>query len=350
MKICVWLILCLSLVACGRPKPSAAPAPLAVVEFAVVEPVSTAGPATEYAGKLERRRQMNLSFRIPGVLTSLTVDAGDRVTKGQVVASIDPTGVQARTTQAETELEKARRDLRRDQQLFDQGFVSRQRLDDRKSAERSALASLSAASFDRRWSNLVAPASGVVLARVAQSGEVVQPGQTVLQVADMNSPLVLRLPVPDRDVSSLRLGQSVQITLDALPGQVLGGQIVKLGEVANTQTGAVEVEVEVPSRPQLRSGMIASAKLALSRSDPGTGVRVPAEALLEAHGNQASVLVLDGEVVRRRSVNFRGFDGDFAIIEGLAFGSRVVTAGAGFVADGQKVQVADAASLDGSGK
>lgn len=331
----------------GSEKPATRPPP--AVETASVIAADGAQGGLLAAGMLERRREMTLSFRIAGVITRLNVDAGDTVAAGQLLATLDPAAVDARQVQAEAEVERARRDLQRDQTLFDKGYVSRQRLDDRRSALKSAQAAYDAAAFDRRWARLASPAGGVVLERLAQSGEVVQPGQAVLRIADLGSPLVLRVPLADRDVGRVSIGQPVEVRFDALPGQTVTGRVVKLGQAADARTGAVSVEVELPGgRPELRSGLTATARFAgLGGGGDGT-VLVPAEAILEADGEKAFVMRLDGDRARRTPVRFVGFDGDFARVSGLAPGARVVTAGAGFVSDGEKVSVADAAALAGA--
>jgi len=191
----------------------------------------------------------------------------------------------------------------------------------------------------------------VVLERKAQAGEVVQPGQAVVSVADLNSPLVLRAPLPDRDVAGIGIGAPVEVTVDALPGQVLAGRVTRVGQSADARTGAVIVEIEVAARPELRSGQIATARLASRVQAPaGAGfARIPAEAVLEASGGQAAVLRLDdgpgGMRARRVPVRFGGFDGDDALVAGLPDGARVITAGAGFVSDGDRVTVTDPKAL-----
>jgi multidrug efflux pump subunit AcrA (membrane-fusion protein) len=243
------------LASCGPAKAPPMEPVIAVVETAVVAPAAEGGLIL--SGNLARRREMTLSFRIAGVITDLAVDAGDTVAAGQSLARIDPTGVEARRTQVEADLERVRRDLRRDETLFSQGYVSQQRIDDRRSALKSAQAAYDSAVFDRRWASLSAPAGGVVLERMAQTG------------------------------------------------------------------GAARVE-------------------------PAAVLSVPAEAILEAQGDQAFVFRLQGDRVRRVAVRFHGFDGDFARVSGLAPTDRVVTAGAGFVSDGERVRTADTAAMAGA--
>lgn len=336
-----------SVTGCGKGK-SNLPAPAAAVEVvSLSEPNS--GQTVQATGALRREREMVLSFRIPGVITSLSVDEGDSVRAGQVLARLDPTAVEARLRQARADLDRARRDEARYSKLAETGFVSRQRTEAQAAAASSAQAAYDSAAFDRRWANLVAPANGVVLARAAQSGEVVQPGQAVISLADQTSPLILRVPLSDRDIGKIRLGTEAQITLDALPGQAITGKVSRIGQRAGAQSGAIEIDITLPAKEGLRSGLIATAKIAAA-GPAFTQVgfaRLPAEAILEATGSRAFVMQLDEKTktARRIQVTFGGFDGDDALIRGLSANTRVITAGAGFVADGQAVRVIDPANL-----
>lgn len=291
---------------------------------------------------------MDLSFRIPGVMTRVSVEAGDRVRAGQVLATLDPATVAASEQRAAADLERVRRDLARDQTLFDKGFVSRARLDDRASAVKSAQAAYNATAFDRRWASLVSPVTGVVLERRAQSGEVVQPGQMVVRVADETSPFVLRAPTPDREASRIDLGAATRVQAEGIATD-LAGRVTRVGQSTGVRTGAVDIEIELPTSAALRSGQIATARID-ARPDTGTAsalTRLPAEAILEARGRAATVLIVEPgtSVARRRAVTFAGFEGDVALVGGLAPGAQVITAGAGFVSDGEKVRVVDPARL-----
>jgi len=339
--------LALALAACGPAKTPAAPPPPQAVEAVAVSAPRAEGGVTA-TGTLERRREMALSFRIAGVLTKVSVEAGDLVRAGQVLATIDPAAVDARQQASGADLDKARRDLERARTLYAKGYVAKVRVDDAESAVRSASAAYGGAAFDRRWAQLVSPASGVVLARQAQAGEVVQPGQAVVSVADLDSPLVLRAPLASRDVAGVGVGSAVEVTVDALPGQILAGRVTRIGQAADGRTGAVTVEIEVAARPDLRSGQIASARIASRAPAANAGfARIPAEAVLEASGGKAAVLRLDNGHARRTAVRFGGFDGDDALVAGLADGARVITAGAGFVSDGDRVTVTDPKALGG---
>jgi multidrug efflux pump subunit AcrA (membrane-fusion protein) len=210
---------------------------------------------------------------------------------------------------------------------------------------KSAQAAVSAAAFDRRWASLVSPVEGVVLTRTAQAGEVVQPGQTVITVADERSGLVLRANAPDRQAGRVKVGDTVRVDLGGGAAAV-SGQVVRVGRSASALTAGVEIEVALPPNAQALSGQVASASLAVATEVGAQAARIPAEAILEAKDRGASVLVVDAQgKARRRAVTFEGFEGDFARVSGLPPGAKVITAGAGFVSDGQAVLVVDPAKL-----
>ncbi len=305
------------------------------------------GRAVEAVGALRRLRESVLSFRIPGVMTRLLVDEGDTVTAGQVVATIDATGVDARLRSAAADLERAKRDVDRFAPLVERGAISREQLDNQRTTLATARAAYDAVAFDRRYATLRAPVSGVVLSRAAQAGEVVAAGSPVLTVADAASPLVLRAPLTDRDLSAVRMGAPVEVRLDAAPGRVFAGRVSRIGQRARAESGQVEVEATIPAAPGLRSGMLGALRLqATGEGGANAGlVRVPAEAVLEASGDRAAVLQLVAGRARRTAVGFRGFDGDDALLSGLPAGARVITAGAGYVSDGDAVRVIDPRDL-----
>lgn len=343
------LVLPLALAGCGgKPKAkasAAAEAPTAVQTARVEAP--GAGEPIRATGVLRRVRETVLSFRIPGVITRLTVDEGDPVAAGQVIATLDPAGVDARMRQAAADLAKAKREVARFEPLVEKGAVSREQLDTQRTTLASASAAYDAAAFDRRWATLRAPSSGVVLVRTAQTGEVVNIGQAVVTMADTGSPLVLRAPITDRDVGRVRMGMPVTVRLDSMPGRTLSGRVSRVGQRARAENGQVEVEATVAAEPGLRSGMLGSLEMAAAGGPVAGGgfARVPAEAVMEASGGRAAVLRVDGGRVRRTAVSFGGFDGDHALIGGLEPGTEVVTAGAGYVSDGEKVTVVDPARL-----
>jgi RND family efflux transporter MFP subunit len=335
----------------GGKKPEAASAASAIVAAIPVEiaRASQAGTAnsTSATGTFGREREIILSFRSPGILSRLTVEVGDTVTKGQVIATIDPTQLDARARAAQADAEKAQRDLNRDKALAEKGFVSAARLADRETALVAARANVTAATFDTRFATLVAPASGVVLTRNARAGEVVGAGQPIISIGDVSSPLILKVPLSDRDVAQVRLGDSTTVTVPALDA-TLPGTVTRIQQSADSATGVFLVQITVPARPDLKTGFVGKANLVSARTiDVPVGqVSVPAEAVFGANGKNAFVygLSADGKKAKKIEVRFDGFQGERALIGGIAPGAAVVTAGGGYIDDGSPVTTVEVAA------
>lgn len=314
------------------------------VPVEVAEAKALSGADTVRAtGTIAREREQALSFRWPGVVRQLTVDVGDTVRQGQVIARLDDTAARAQLRDAEASHDKATRDLARDTALAKDGWISPQRLADRQTARNQARAALDAARFDLRWATLTAPSAGVVLGRHIEAGEVVAAGQSVVTLADAGSPMIVRVPLSDRAVAQVRQGQRAEVVIEAVSPAPVAGTISRIGARADPRTGTVDVEVRLPAGLALKTGYLASVSIAITPAGGAATdrLRVPAEAILEADAGRATVYTVaaDGKTARRKAVGFHGFDGDDAIVSGLAAGSRVITRGGAYVRDGGPIAV-----------
>jgi RND family efflux transporter MFP subunit len=323
---------------CGQPATSPEE-PAISVEIAPVRTPSEA-PSIRVTGVAARQREAEIAFRVAGVMDRLTVDAGDRVSAGQTIAALDAQDIASRLDVARADRVRAEQELSRVTGLADAGAISQQQADDLAARATSARATFAAARFDSQSSRLAAPFSGIILARHAQRGEFVQPGQTIITLADSTSPLVLKLPVADRDVSQIALGAAARV---AAPNGPVTGRVTRIGQRSAQQSGTIEVEVTLPPNSGLKSGMTVTAALATApQRSKKTSTTVPAEAILEANGTRAFVMRYDPArgIAVRTPIGFSGFDGDHARVTGLPPQSRVITGGAGYIADGQRVSVA----------
>ncbi len=317
-----------------------------IVKLAEVK--TAQAPIVKISGVLKRTREVSLSFRLPGVITKLHVDEGERVSQGQLLASVDGTAIRARTLQTQADVARTKGDMARATELARKGFLSEASLENQRAALTIAQAADDAAQFDQRWTNLVAPVSGFVLSRSAQMGEVVQAGQAIVTVADENSDLVMRLSLSDREISGVAIGDACEIQLSALPPQGIRGKIVRLGARVSTLNAGIPVEIAIADTRGLRSGLIGVATLKLRTTQPPTAtaaVSVPAEAVLEANDGKGFVFVFDvaTSTVRKTPVTTQSLAGDHVTVFGLEVGQKVVTAGASFVTNNDKVCVPELA-------
>ncbi len=337
------LLAFLALAACGGADVAPAAEAVTAIPVRIATPEFRRDlPAIVLTGPLGAKEEVPLAFKIGGVVTRVAVEVGDQVTENAVLAELSLAEIDGQVLAAREGLAKARRDLARAEKLYADSVVTLSQLEDARTQRDVAEAQATAAEFNRQYAVIRAPATGTVLRRQLEAGQLVGAGMPVLVLRTDRKGLVLRAAAPDRDAVRIREGEAAAVEFDAFPGERFRGSIERIGVAANPMTGTYEVEVAVePARGRrLVSGLIGRATLRPRAASPLPFI--PAEALLEVSGSAATVFVLDadGATVRRRAVRVAFLDGaSAAIADGLDAAARVVAAGATRVADGTKVTV-----------
>ena len=171
-----------TLAACGETTaPPPAPAPAVPVRVVSVAPVSGV-TELDAAGTVRLKRETPLAFNTPGRIAAILVREGDRVQAGQLLARLDTTALGANQASAAAEVVRARADVKRAEDLFAKGWVTAPRVEQARATMAAAQARARAAGFDVTLASLRAPASGVVLARPGEPGQIAQPGQAILTI------------------------------------------------------------------------------------------------------------------------------------------------------------------------
>lgn len=333
----------LAIIFAGCQKEAAAPAaPLR--RQVSVEPVSltTDQPPIEAAGVLVRKLEPTLAFKVGGVVAEVAVRAGETVRRGQILARLEPAEIDAQAAQAQSALLKARRDAERLTRLQSERVATLEQLQNARTGVEVAEAQLRVVDFNRRFATIIAPADGRVLRRHTEPGELVAPGQPVLTFGTDADGWIFRASVSEREVRRLAPGDAATLNFRGPPSATLAAVVAQVAEAADPQTRTFELELSVPENSAgLRSGAVGT----LTIVKPGTVARprVPLAALLEGHGRTAFLFELgpDGRTVRRRPVEIELLLGDSALLATpLPAGTRLVTAGAEYLRDGETVVVA----------
>jgi RND family efflux transporter MFP subunit len=300
-------------------------------------------------GTLRYQREIPLGFKVAGVVRQVEVDIGDRVRAGTLLARLDPAEVSARQRDAQAMLDNTQRDLARTKVMVGRGFMAPAALDNAQMAVDRARASLDALAFDSAKAVIRAPADGVVLARLAEPGQVVTPGSAAVLFGDAASGLVLVAALSDREVAGVREGDPARVTFaarGAAPAEH-EASVSRVAAMADARTGAFDVELRLQSPAAaasvLRSGLVGEARIRTASAPSGSSVLgVSALAVIEGRGDRASVYRVgsDGRAWRV-PIRIAGIAGEQVLVaEGLAAGDRVVTAGAAYLRNGQRVQIA----------
>lgn len=336
--------LLIAVIAAGARKPDA---PVPDTRTVTVAPVVTAplGQTVHAVGTLAPKDEARLSFKVGGLIDTIPVEEGTRVSKGQLLAALKQTEVGAATEQARQTAAKAERDLARVRALFADGVATEEQVQDLTTASAVTQAALRSAEFNARYARIEAPADGVVLRKLADANELVQAGQPVLVVGGFGRGWIVKTSLADRDIVHVAPGDTVRVSFDAYPGRSYTGRISNVSSAAETATGTFPVEIQVEAGAErFVQGLVAKITLAPPGAQAAAATVVPLQALLEANGDRAWVFVLDPtkSTVKRVVIRTGRISAEqIEVVDGLRSGQQVVIDGAAFLTDGDTVLLAD---------
>jgi RND family efflux transporter MFP subunit len=307
----------------------------------ITEPIVT-------SGLLASKQEVKLSFKTGGIIQSISVDEGQTVKKGQLLASLNLTEINAQVSQAEQAFDKAQRDLNRAQNLYSDSAATKEQVQNAGTGMEVASATLQSAKYNRQHSTIYAPANGQILKRYAESGELVSPGSPVFVFASSGkAQWILRTGVADRDMVRMALGDKATIKFDAYPGADFSATVTEIAQMADASKGTFEVELTVdPQGRKLATGMVARVQIIPSQT--AAAVLVPIEALVEADGDKAYIYVLNDnkQTVKKTAVQIAGiYDNLVGISSGLQDNATIITEGNNYLTESSKVKVVPGATV-----
>ena len=255
----------------------------------------------------------------------LLADRGQAVTNEQVLLRLDD-----RTTRIA--FEDADRNLKRFETLSETGAVSQKDLDDIRKARDLAETALS-------YCTVKSPADGIVNERYVEEGEYVLPGTPVFDVLSIN-PVRITVDVPERNVSSLTLGEPVPFDVLSRPGETFTGTVSYVSSKASADNNAFRIELTVDNPDGiLRPGMIASVQH--QRGIRKNAITLPLSAIIPQKGDNVVFLVRDGRAVRQMVRIDSLLETKALILSGVKPGDLVVTLGNRMLTDGTAVSIQD---------
>ncbi len=340
----------LLLTACGH-KEAPPPPPRPAM---VVQPVTASTALNSYAGVVTARVQPQLAFRIGGKVIKRMVDAGDRVTRGQLLAELDPQDAQLQRSSAEAQLASAvsnervaKAELARYQQLLAPNAISRSQFDQVENQYKSAVSALqqaksqyNVATNQTDYTQLRAPTNGVVVQRLVEAGQVVAAGQSVYTLAAAGDREVL-IGLPEQDVPRFRIGQAVTVTVWSQPDARFPAHVRELSPAADdSRTFATRITFDNPNAP-VDIGQ--SARVYAADARTASALSVPLSAVTAEQG-APYVWVLDPatSTIKRTMVTLGTYDRESVpVLSGLKPSDWVVVAGVQLLHDGQKIQAVD---------
>lgn len=344
---------------CSEPEPEQ-PAPRPVL-YSVVK-IEQHASAGRFAGTIQARYETTLGFRTNGRIASRTVNVGDNVAKGTLLATLDPSDQENQLRASEGQMASAQAqwldaqaDARRQNELFARGVGAKADLDDAQTRLKTSRASLDQMAADVQhakdqvaYTRLLSDFDGVVTAWHAEIGQVVAAGQEVLTLArpDVREAV---FDLPDEQAALLPAEARFTVTSQLQSGVQATAYIREMAPQADATTRSRRVRLTLEQSPEaLRLGTTVYVELSSQKPAHST---LPASALLnpapvggsaEAGADSAQVWVIDpqSKAVSQRQVQVLERRGDTVVIgEGLKDGEWVVRAGVHSLQAGQIVKV-----------
>ncbi len=332
--------------------------------FAAVE--GTVARLIHGPGVVTARIQVTVSTRVTGMLKEVHADQGDRVKAGQTLALLDDvdvaakaggaqaaavaaqrnvTAAEAALARARADMELARSDYRRDDELFRAGLISRAAMDaataalkSAQSVETSAHATLAARQADARastqesvyasalhaFTRITASMDGLIVARDAEVGDTVVPGSPIFLLVDTRT-LWVAARIDESVVGHLESGQSAMIRLRS--GKQLAGEVARINRRSDAATRELEVDVAFLDIPE-RFAIDQEAEVVIHAGEE-QGVVIPSSSLLQ-HGRAFGALVVTAGRAEFRPLETGASDGERVVVrEGLSRNERVIRQPAG---------------------
>ena len=321
------------------------------------EPVTTAVARKETweslltaVGSLEAVQGVIVTAELSGKVERIGFEPGTKVKAGELLVQQDISAENAQLRAAEASLTLAKIDLDRKSKLLAQKTISRSEYDNAEAQFKEAAAQADTIRAAVKKKTIRAPFDGRLGIRLVNIGQVLKEGDAIVSL-QLIDPIFVNFSLPQQQLAQVNSGLTVQVTTDALPGQVVDGKITAINPQVDTATRNIQMQATVANPEEsLRPGMFVNVAVVLpARKDV---LAIPATAVLYAPYSDSVFVVEEkkeekngqpGQVVRQKFVRLGEKKGDYvAIVSGLEEGDTVVSTGVFKLRNGQSVVVNNA--------
>ena len=301
------------------------------------------------SGQFTTDDEVMLSFKTTGIISKIFVKEGDAIKKGQLLATLNLTEIDANLQQAQLAYEKTNRDLQRLTSLFNDSVATLEQVQNGKTARDLAAQQLNTARFNRQYSEIRAEANGFVLHKLASEGQLANAGNPVLQTNGAGSgKWILRAGVTDKQWTAIKKGDPAAIMIASRSGQNLGGLVTRKSESADPSNGLFSIDITLSGKQagKIAAGMFGSGVISAGQHPTAeiSGAEtwsVPYEALLDGDGSSGFVFVTnDNKTALKQKVVIAGVEKDHVIIsQRLENTKSLIISGSAYLTDRSPIQI-----------
>jgi len=296
--------------------------------------------AAYYSGTatLEADERATIVSQTTGVVLEVLAEEGDYVEAGQVMAHLETDRYSLEVRRAEADLQRLSTDYNRKKELFERDLISAESYEQVSAEYEAQKVASDLAKLDLHYTAVRAPFSGYVSERLVRVGNLVSNLDPVFRITSYD-PLLAVLHVPERELSVLRKGLPVSVSVDAWPGTMFEGEVTRISPVIDPATGTFRVTAEIADVDnKLKPGLFGRVQVLYDFHEDVPVI--PRSAVIsEDDQNHVFVIAEDG-IASRRAIEL-GYekDGLVEILSGVGAGEQVVTAGKGSLNNGAVVEV-----------
>src|SRR4030095_16967726 len=285
-------------------------------------------------GLVTTENDAKYSFKIGGVIDRIYVNEGQFFRKGQLLASLKVTEIEAQLSQANLGYEKVKRDHTRTLNLYHDSVATLEQVQNAKTSLDIAQKNIDAISFNKKYAYIYANSDGFVTKKIANEGEVVSGGMPILAINETSgtNDWDLKLGVTDREWSVIQQGDKASVSLDAFPGKIFQGVVFRKSQAADQASGSYQVEVKI-NLNDFKPAIGMFGKATISVGNKTILPTIPYDAVIEADGNNAFVFVpVEGSRVKRVPIVIESFNNNEVIVKsGLENVSAIVVSNSAFL-------------------
>ena len=336
------IALMLLLSACGTEQAEqnkeAGPPP-ATVTVITVKPVSWRD-SIEAVGTAKARESVVISAKQSERVAAVRFESGQRVAKGQILIELDSGTVKAELNEARATLADLETQVIRLQSLQSRQLIAKSQIDSAVANRNAARARVQAATQRLNDRIIRAPFSGVLGLRQVSEGQYVNAGFAMVNLDDLNH-MWVDFPVPEKMLSKLKTGMTLNLNADAFPETIFTASIASIDSRIDVATRAIMVRAGIDnSNGLVRPGMLLRVSL---HQDAIDALVVP-ELALQQVGNRTFVFLATGGSAISRDVSIGSRrDGNATVLKGLKPGDKIILDGTSKLRDGQKIKIVAAA-------
>jgi membrane fusion protein (multidrug efflux system) len=298
-------------------------------------------------GEADSAASPKIGAEVAGRITRVTVDIGDPVKKGQVLAEIDPTDFSADAKRLEAQAIAQKKLTERYQDLYKKGFVSPSKLEEVEAQNVSTQEQYTRASKNLSRTHIVSPINGRVDNRFVSVGDWIELGKPVFQLSSSEN-LRIRLPFPETAATYIKVGQAVKLSTPTAPDMTVNGKIEQVRAMVGSTSRSFDAIVEVKNPGGWRPG--ASVNGAAIIEEHAQAVAVPEVSVVLRPAGKVVYVIEGGQAVQRTVTTGVTQDGFVEILQGIKAGETVAVDGAGFLTDKAAVSVKASNSEKGGKK